>query len=298
MELNCFAEKVKVALQKEFGEGYNVIVQEVEKNNGVTQKGLTILAGDRNISPTIYLEPFWEAYEEGMPLSEVTQKIQWAYQRDMPAEDVDMSFFRNLSKVRDKICFRLIHRASNEKLLEQIPYIPFLDLAICFHYLYTTKELGTGTILIRNSHLEVWQTDVATLYELAKENTPHLLPAEEIKMEDLIGELFGCDIRTGEADLADSIPMVIISNVNRSYGAACMLYPGLLEKMAGRLQGGFYILPSSIHEIILLQDGPTIWAKQLKEMIREINRTELKAEEKLSDSLYYYDSEKHCVKKI
>ena len=176
MEMKDFASKIRDSVRDGLGDGYKVDVKEVNKNNSVVRNGLVILAQGQNVAPTIYLEDFLEAYESGMPLETVVQQMLDAYRRSMPADGLDMDFFRHFEKVRDRICFRLIGKKGNEALLEKIPYIDFLDLAICFYYAYQDECLGEGSILIYNSHVEMWGTNAFELMSTARRNTPRLLP--------------------------------------------------------------------------------------------------------------------------
>ena len=82
--------------------------------------------------------------------------------------------------------------------------------------------------------------------------------------------------------------MYVLTNTQKLYGAGCMLYPGLLEAISEKLDADLYLLPSSIHEVILLPAESRICQKELAEMVDSINRTELAADEILSSSVYYY----------
>ena len=93
------------------------------------------------------------------------------------------------------------------------------------------------------------------------------------------------------------VPMMILTNTIRIHGAACMLYPGVLKKMAQRIGKDFFIFPSSIHEVILLPDTGKESSEALKEMIRNVNSTKVAPEEVLSDTLYRYDSSQGRVVK-
>ncbi len=301
MEINQFAALVQERIRKRLGEGYQVTLREVCKNNCVTLLGLIILSEERNVSPTIYLKPFWEAYEQGMELDGVVDRILRIYWEDTPNQKVDMSFFKHFDRVRTRICYRLIQAEKNGELLEKIPYIAFLDLAVCFFYAYHGRALGDGAILINNAHMEMWGAGTADLLRLAQENTPRLFPWECSSMEDVAREILGgregqaCGDREGRESLAD-VPMRVLSNQKRTHGAACILYPHVLEQLSGQAGGNLYILPSSIHEVILLEDSGEEEPEFLKKMIFDINRTQVEPEEVLSDSLYYYDRVEKCVK--
>lgn len=306
MEIKKFAEKVQKAVALVLGEEYQVRLQEVQKNNGVLLQGLIILRKKQNVSPTIYLQPFWEAYEAGVTLLEVVNRIIQIYREDMPADNIDMTFFKSFEKVRDRICYRLIHAERNKELLQRIPYVPFLDLAICFYYAYEGEVLGNGSILIHNSHLKMWNTNIAELMYCAKCNTPKLFPWEcgsmELTVRALKRELDSNEeeyhdiLEDEKAKYKEELPMYIVTNRQKVHGAACILYPDLLTRIGEGMDANFYILPSSVHEVILLTDSGNESARQLQEMIEEVNRTQVEPEEVLSDSLYYFDREAKQVK--
>lgn len=300
--MNEFARLVQEQISERLGESYQITLQEVCKNNRVTLQGLVILSETKNVSPTIYLKPFWEAHEKGMALEAVVDKILQIYWEDTPNKKVNMNFFKHFDKVQDRICYRLIHAGKNAELLKGIPHIEFLDLAICFFYAYHGRILGEGSILIHNDHMEMWGTSTAELLRLAQENTPRLFPWECNSMEDVIQELmreqkgrYHIDREAQEA-VFSGVPMRILSNRKRVQGAACILYPDVLEQLSAQAGGNLYILPSSIHEVILLVDGGKEQPELLKEMIFDVNRTQVEPEEVLSDSLYYYDRTKKSVK--
>lgn len=301
MNIKEFADKVCREMKRELGAAYQVECKEVRKNNGVILHGLLVVGEKQNVAPTIYLDTFLEAYEAGATFQSILQRLLDISREDMLKETVDMAFFRSFEKVRDRICYRLIGRKGNEELLEDIPYIEFLDLAICFYYAYHGDVLGDGTILIHNSHMELWNTCTAELFGVAKRNTQKLFPWVCSSITEVLSEVageYGSIEEVEPEELLQEIPLQVLSNEKRTHGAICMLYPGVLERLAGEGRQNFYILPSSIHEVILLADTGVGSAAELKKMVTEVNSTQVAPEEILSDSLYYYDSTDKRVKII
>lgn len=296
MNMYEFSQKVCRAVKEDLGEKYSVELKEVRKNNGILLHGLLISSGDQNVVPTIYLEHFFRAYEEGMTFAEVMRRLLEVYGQDVPAKSINMEFFRDFDKVRDRICYRLVGRAGNEELLKDVPYVEFLDMAVCFFYAYKGKELGEGSILIHNSHMEMWKCGVADLMGLARQNTPVLFPWQCCTMEEVIREMI--DREHQEELLAEEVPMRVLSNRQRMNGAACLIYPEVLEQLAEEYKADLYILPSSIHETILLADRGREKPGELKSMIVQVNRTQVAPEEVLTDSLYRYDRVKKRVEII
>ncbi len=304
MEINAFADKVCKAVKKELGTGYRVEVKKVRKNNGVIHYGLVILAKAQNVAPTIYLDAFLEAYERGSTFGVIIRRLLAIYGAGLPETNVDLEFFRSFEKVKDRICYRLAGRKENESLLQDVPYIEFLDLAICFYYAYQGEQLGEGSILIHNSHMEMWGTCTAELLGLAQQNTPRLFPWICGSLKDIMTGMPGAEGSGMEAEedseegFRDDFPMKVLTNEKRSQGAVCMLYPDVLAGLAEKEARSFYILPSSVHEVILLTDMGVGEAEGFKQMIVEINDTQVAPEEVLSDSLYYYDFAEKRVKII
>nr|WP_300865111.1 DUF5688 family protein [uncultured Acetatifactor sp.] len=293
MEMEAFIRKTCKAVGERLGSGFHVEARDVRKNNGVILHGMSVMKKGQDVAPTIYLDTFLEAYESGAAFGTIVQRLLEICEDGAPGEGMDMGFFRSFEKVRDRICYRLIGRKGNGELLEEIPYIEFLDLAICFHYAYHGKELGDGTILIYNSHMEMWDTCAAELYGLARRNTRRLFPWRcmgwEVAMQELagLGECTDMEDVEGLEDM--DLPLKVLTNSSRSHGAACILYPGVLEEEARKTGSDLFILPSSIHEVLLLPDTGNEDSGELKKMVSEVNRSYVAAEEVLSDTLYRYD---------
>ena len=214
------------------------------------------------------------------------QRLLQICEESASGEGMDMGFFRSFEKVRDRICYRLVGRDRNRELLEDMPHVGFLDMAVCFFYAYQDEAFGEGSIPVHNPHMEAWETDTAELLALARRNTRRLFPWECRTLEEVLDELDGPSV---QEDGWIGLPLRVLSNDRRAYGAACLLYPGVLEGIAEKEGCSLYILPSSIHEVILLPDDGEIVPDELKKMVAEVNRSYVAAEEVLTDSLYYFN---------
>lgn len=314
-----FCQKLHREISGKLGDTVTVELKEIIKNNGVRFHGLVFSGEDGNIAPTIYLEGYYPEYRNGKALSEIREEILQLYEGVRNRQQIDIQFFENYDAVQTGICFKLINRARNEELLKRVPSIPYLDLSIVFFYYYRNELLGDGTILIHNSHMKAWGVTVTELYERALYNTERLFAPELLRMEQLLrGELLeGRQLqeeiqlqeekhqtqRTGmweaekeiEENVAES--MLVLTNGQRQYGAASILYTQYLQLLSAKLNRNLFILPSSVHEVILLPDCG-LEREPLKRMVEEVNETQVAAEEVLSDSVYYYDQKKKSVQVI
>ena len=288
MEISTFIVKVQKAVREALGQEYAVELKEVRKNNGVVLQGLMIRKKEEHVMPTIYLNSFWEAYEGGVAFAEIIKKIVSIFREDGVGRKIDVAFFTEFDKVKDRVCFRLVNREKNVELLEKAPYIPMLDLAICFYYAFDSGGVENGMIPMYRSHLDNWGVSERDLMECAMENTPRLFPSEIIPMENVLGDLLQEIPEEMRQDIMQKVSMKILTNSRKTYGACSILYPGVLERMAEQLNGDFYLIPSSVHEFLLLPKEQERGEDELREMILEVNRTEISPEEVLSDHLYFF----------
>ena len=320
ISLEKFTEKVSQSLKESFEDEREIRISKVKKNNGIEHIGITCIKGTCNISPTLYMESFYDYYKCGNDFDEVMDKIKSTIKRAELNKNVDLSYFKDYDKVKDRIVYKLVNKSKNEKLLKEIPYVEYLDLAIIFYYMLDSNQFPDASILIYNSHLQMWDVNTETIYEDAKKNTQFLLEPVITNMADIMKEMILRNIkdrykdyeRIEEAekagkskeawmeDLANDmtsifgtdefeIPMLVLTNNKKQYGASCILYNEILDDIAGKEDTNFYIIPSSIHEVIIVPDNNDMCPDVLGTMIHEVNTTHVKTEEVLSDSLYYYD---------
>lgn len=293
-----FCMEVERRTAEQFGENYEVKLQEVRKNNNVRMQGLIIREKNKTMAPTVYLDELYREYEQGkMEMEGILESIRELLREKMPKEDVDMNFFLDYGKVKDRICYRLINQEKNRDLLSEIPYIPFLDLAVCFLYSFENREMGgCGSILIRNQYMETWKVSVKELWDTANRNTRTIFPPECTSMENILKEIGVKERKEFHPELPEPdgnfLSMSVLSNRQRIFGSAVLLYDNYMERIGERLGKNYFILPSSIHEVILLPENGGEDYGSMRSMICEINETQVEDQEILSDNLYYFDREK------
>lgn len=285
MSYKEFLKVIELQMRERIGEGATVMIHQVVKNNSVVLDGLSILEKGDNISPAIYLNRFYQEYLTGETMEKIISKILFCYYQGKKINYMDTSFYTEVSQVRQRIVCRVIGREKNRRLLEEIPYRTFMNLAIVYYYLLDQKEIGTAAILIKKAHLKMWGLDEEKLYEIAKENMVRLLPWEFLNLKEMMQSFLEKEIEMEETEN----PLYVLTNVEKSYGAVWMTDPVVLETIADRLQRNYYILPSSVHECMIVPEEETIGWKMLLEMVQEINATQVEPEEVLADTVYYYE---------
>ncbi|MCI8887673.1 MAG: hypothetical protein HFG70_06260 [Hungatella sp.] len=296
MVYETFQTKVTDALQSQLGEHYKLMLHKVPKNNGMVLDGLSIMKKNNGPSPTIYLNSYYERYLEGIPFASIVKEILQIYEENSSFVYPDFSILNDFSLLKEKVVYKLIHTASNEDLLSDMPHIAYLDLSIVFYLFLEKNEYGQMTALIHNDHMKTWNTSLEELYHLASVNTPRLLPPELKSMSEVMKSIakehLGRDYREEFIDDLLSAPVVsplyVLTNSSGICGACAILYPDKLKNFADLLEKDLVILPSSIHEVLLIPYEDKLSFDQLTEMVSHINRAEVPVEDRLSDQVYYY----------
>ncbi len=311
MEYCKFIEEVKVEVEKLCGDNYDIRIQEVPKNNGYVAKGVAFLQkGEEHfIAPTIHLESYYERYlKSGLSVVCAAREIfdcAIACAAQSPLISSLVGNLADFENVRNKIFYRLVDKEGNRELLKNVPFVPYCDLAIVF-YLYVGEETSGHFITqITNEHMELYKTDVDTLYNLAKENTPRIFPPEIKTMNEVLKQLMKSHMKSdydeafadeflGEIGRA-SLGMYVLTNQAGINGAAVILYDGLLKGFAEKVESDLIILPSSCHEVIAIPYRAAMDVIELENMVRHVNGTEVPVVDVLSDGVYRYSRATDCV---
>ena len=292
MKLELFVEEMRKRLEAEL-RICKISPIDIYKNNGVVLKGIKITKEGCLVSPTIYLENYYKRYELGESMNELVADIVTYYQYSENKQPMNVEKYSVFELVKDRIVYKLINYEKNKKLLEETPFIPFLDLAIVFYYICENSFQSQSTILIKNNHLHIWKQTKEIIFEIAVKNTPKLLKVSIKGMQSVIKEMLVQE--EFDANLIEQMEMnkqqedmYVLTNQNGIFGAACILYHKVLESFSNKIRRDFYILPSSIHEVILVPKKEKMESSRLKKMVEEVNESEVLEEEILSNNVYYY----------
>ncbi len=271
--INCTKQKLSFGEQVE---KHNVL-----KNNGVVLTGLSIRKVNESIAPILYLEGYYERYCAGESIEELCSHLYAQREHAPTPPDWDYRAILDYDEIQNFIVYRLINRERNEKLLNEIPYLPVFDLAIVFYVLVPSNGEDECSILIRNSHINVWKIPISLLYETARRNTPILYPYVFRPLSEYMN-------LGGRSEFTES-PLWILTNLSGNNGASAILYPRMPKRLYEKLECTYYVLPSSIHEFLIVPEKTEIHPENLRHIVCEVNETQIEKEEVLGDSVYYFD---------
>ena len=195
-------------------------------------------------------------------------------------------------KFNKNIVFKLINKDKNVELLETVPYKEYLDLAVVFYIAHTNDDDSLKCKVITNELMTSWGVDVDALMGLALENTPRLLGLKIRGILSTIASYTDNEELQSVAEEEDSdLPLYVATNNIAMHGAAVLIYRDLLKAFAARKKSDVYIIPCSVHELIMIPsvECPNLDPVEIKNLIFYVNRNELKEDDFLSDNLYYYN---------
>ncbi len=284
-----------------------VTVVTVLKNNGIKLDALSIKSKSSNIAPLIYIASYYDEYSKGRGIESIVDSIIMIYKRESGISYEMISKFTDYSIMKDYIQTKLINKKSNLELLENVPHKDFLDLAIvCMAILPFEEEQGDGqgdgTILVNRYHMERWGISEEEMFNVAIANSMEKNPAVIRVMNEIIKEMYIENaLEVQEEDeicaMIDSMDckLYVLTGTRKYNGAVVITYENVLRDFAKEKNCNIYILPSSIHEGILVLEEEGMSAVELREMVKSVNQTQLAETEVLSNSVYYYDRETNKI---
>ena len=297
MNINDFSEKIRNQAQQELGNSFFVETGEVRKLNGVVFHNLTIHAENVNVAPSICLDPFYEMYIEGKSINKIVKDILKIYWDNSIGESIDVSYIYDYENVKDNIFFSLCNYEKNKELLEDIPYIPFLDLAIIFSIQIKNNLIEEGSVKISNYLMGKWRISIEDIMKQSLVNSSRLFGPKCFTMyEYFMSDIPGSEKLTDEQKMLLELfkeSMWIATNESFYRGASVIMYPKFLENFAEMVESNYFILPSSIDEVILIPQKNENHSYEetvsyLKSMVREVNFTSVNETDVLSDNVYYF----------
>ncbi len=274
MGLQDFMEEILTELKTKLGKGFQAEGIKTLKNNGVAVYGITIRRQNADIAPCIYIDGLFARYLSGiMDVSRAADEIVRCYEENACTPAMDISMLTDFKEAASMVHGRLINTEMNQELLAGIPHREFLDLSLAYEVRLSAKGENDGSILIHNGFLERWGIEEEDLYGAAFRN---LKNNGEATLENM-GTVFGHWMKP-DVDIKN-VPMYILSNKQKINGAAQIFNNDILKLAADVMKGDFAMLPSSIHEWILLpysrKDGNTDEARNLALIVREVNDTQV-----------------------
>ena len=287
-----FMEDIKERLE-DAGIDANITTNTVKKLNE-SYEAITITPNDSNMGMNLPIEKFFEAYDDGRPYDEVIDKAMEVIENGMDARpDFNIDDLTDYSKMKETLAMEVVSAEANKEMLETVPHKMMEDMAVVYRFVLSSDEDGRASVLVTNQMIENMGITAEQLHADAMENAPQIKPAEIKGMTEVLAELMGveqAEMMGIEPVAPEDEQMYVASVPDKVHGAGVLAYENFMDQAAERAGGDFFILPSSIHEILIVPDNGQMDLKSLEDMVKEVNATQVAPQDKLTDSVYHYDS--------
>lgn len=264
----------------------DIRINPVKKNNELELTAVVVSLKGENISPSIYIDRYYPLYMEGMPFENIMNEIRSDYIK--ARDNIPMLDLSNIYS-REKLFVRVVNYDKNRELLENIPHERYLDMAVTARLLVRNDSYGIASAIVDNNVMERLNMTKDELFAAAKENSAVIFPPTINTLQSIIERLSG-----EYNDFPAPQQIYVMTNTAGNSGASCLVYDGALKYAAEKVGGSFMVLPSSIHEVLLVpSEGAS--PEELQEIVAYVNATTVSETEYLSDSVYEYDREKDIL---
>lgn len=289
MSREKFTEKLVSCLKEILSEDVEVTSTNVIKNNDTKLSGICIKRANSQIGKNIYVDKYYQDYLDGTAVEKIVAEVIDIANNDdsLPQRYMEVvGDIASYENIKELLAVKIISRERNKNYLKDKCFIDYLDFAICF-YINIAETGGCSASISVTKHIsELWNQSSDILLNQALDNMKKYYKPEIVSIWSLINKMI--EIHEEMPDGIDS-PMFVISNECRNNGASSILYTEMLHSFAiEQKTEKIFIIPSSIHECILIPATAEFNADMLCEMVREVNRTQVSSDEILSDHIYIY----------
>ena len=292
-----FSEDIKIR---------NISIKEVIKHNDQHKLGIEFTFADSNFSPVVYPDALFEDYQAGKPLEEILQALSQTVEKSLPevpgvTKETVTQALSDYESARHHLSIRLCDPDLNQELLENAVHSKVSDFEAIYQLKFTMPDESVGYSTITPAMLDTWGVSMETLQKDAATCTwaeyPILSPLGNTISYLTSGLPLPNLLETGEPIQMsdDMLPIFVLSNDHAMQGASLITLPDLLDQIGDIVQDDFYILPSSLHEVIIVPQNTQMSLDELSEMVHSINESQVAAEELLSDKVQHYDTKAHLL---
>ena len=295
-----FKEAVRDSVDKEFGGSAEVYLKTVTKINDTEREAVAVGDNGKETESAVYLDDLYQAYQTTGRFDKCVEKVMRIFreQSGIRREDLPGTW----EEAKPGIQMRVINKEWNREYLKQMPSMYYLNFAIVFCVVLEETGEMSATVSITDDIMSRWGVNVDMLWNTALDNIrkeAFRLSSMDVVLESMCRAAgLETDSLKEQTSFGKGIcPLYVATSENQSYGARVILRADLLREFAEKRKSDFFILPSSVHELIFVEDDGKMDAGNLKRMVCDINRQPwtIAPEDRLADSIYYYDREKNYV---
>ena len=291
-------EQIKDHMPIEYADA-DVGIRQVMKNNDTIQDSLYINNGDERISPVINLNESFKSYEKSGDFEAELNTIADIRMNADPKLEVDINSVLNFESIKDRIDCRLINAETNSEYLKDKPFKQIEDLAVVYTVELGKNSDGIMNTVVTDSLMSSWGIDAEQLDKVAMENLENSDTSRFSSMRDVLKSMMFPDMPDDDPMVASMLPpmegpqMYVLTSDDKLYGAKYLADTGKLDEISEKLGCDLVVIPSSVHECIILPNDGSMDRATIEGMIHDVNSTQVPPKDILSEHAYMYDAQEH-----
>lgn len=256
------------------------------------------------MAPNVYLEEFYDQYQRGMKMEDVLEAVA---QKSVAAHSIPNQELKDSMKelvdnaadwnyMKERVILSPVGVDMNRGMLANLPHRTMGDIAGIYRIYVGENDMGRGYITVNNDMMDRWGVTEADLNRAAVGNSMSVQPARLMSMSAVMGEFAGAMGMDDPAPLPEEPGqgLYVLTNKSKQMGAATIFYPDVADKIEAIFPEGCYVIPSSIHEL-LLTSKDTLPPEDIAAMVRDINNTQVATEDLLSYQVHEYDPKTRTI---
>jgi len=291
--------------------GAKVDLREKLVNYDEEMVGISVMMPGEIVAPVIYLDDIYDAYRDDVitldvAMERVADMAVKAHEQSIadlhPEQVMDYGF------VKDKLQVRLFDTEKNQKKLQDLVHYSIGDLTCAYSVQLSETQDHSMSVMVTPQLMDAWGINKRQLHETALVDDmargATLNAINELLESMMTGgeptnyldeDAIAVEAKPDFEELG-GLPLMCLSNTSKLNGAAMIVNPKIQEEIARVMGGNYYVLPSSVHEVLVLPESESpMRAEDLGEMVKTINETQVEPKDRLSDKVQFYDAESRTL---
>lgn len=260
----------------------NIITKGAEQLHAIT-------IGEDTVRTNFYVE-----YAKGETEEEIADFIVECYHSmDKPNisdDTIDEIFKWDKAKCKIIPCLQL----KGNNLDKSVVTLPFIsDIELYFRIYLEECKNRSMSVVVKKEQLEYWNVSIDTVKECAFAN----IDTKSFTFSDMLSAMLNGVVDLDNAEEMEKFlretpnSMYVLSNKAKMNGARALLSNATLNKVKESIGEDFFIIPSSVHELLIVPQSTFAEPNDLRQMVKEVNDTQLEQNDKLSYDVYFYNGE-------
>lgn len=274
-------------MKKALGNDWKVETVTVNKIGG-KREGISCKFKDSDVASVVYPSFYEMMLKSGRDAEEIGKYLAETVKEN---RDVSVDIKKTAKEFQEGLFVQMVNGEANRELLEDAVHESWEDMAAVARCRMQAGNGEEGSFLVTKDNMGIFEMTEGEIMERAYQNTA----GQEFtvkSMQDMVKELFASEGITEMFFPEEETPLYVLTNKEKINGANALACPEVLHDVYGKFGEPFYILPSSIHEVLLVKESAGIEPEELRQIVHDVNVTQVKAEDLLSFEIFHYDGRK------